>query len=262
MTITKTLQWSLALHLIFISAIIAAGNRAVSYSASGRGMMIISLGRDIKQIVPAATANEKPDAALREMIKPADKKTRRDSKPELMSQDTKSAPIPAKTTGQPTAQAQTPDAQAKAEPSTASAAPFLEKNVPMFSRMRMPPMSRVAAWDPWTGTTAAAPKTDAFLADARKAAGALLAEEMRKGQKEKNALDGQKAGVVLSYNDGRLSGVKVLSGPDGIKIKTLLAGMNWAAVPLPSSYGLSLRSLELEISVQNGAAFCDMRLPN
>lgn len=246
MTMTKTLPWAMALHILFLGALLAAAGGTGGFGmAGGRPVagalpstLIISLSRGMKMAAPKATSA---------MPTPKVKTIAAKALP---------APAPSKTKNktmitQATIRAKPQVAVFQANPSSAPVFIFGAQPFPVPRMRPIPPP--VIGLNPWIEGAILAGKETAFQSSAQKAIRKMLLEDV--GELGIGALEGQKARVLISYGpDGALTGAKVSSDGPEIRLETLLKGINWAAVPLPSSCRLSLKSLALKIKVEKGTA--------
>ncbi|MDA8388857.1 MAG: hypothetical protein M0Z58_09380, partial [Nitrospiraceae bacterium] len=211
MTMTKTLPWAVALHIVFLGALLAAGGGALSYGgASGRGLMIVSLAENISQMAaPLAKTNEtnETNASRREITRPlretAKPAARKETIPPIHSRSiAQTQPdVKTKTVAQPPAISGKPQTGAlQANRSLIPSAPFPRMQTSPQTRMHPMPMRRVTVWNPWTWMDSGFEKKAAFLTDARKTIRAMITGEMKKAG---GGFDGEEAGVIISY------------GPDG-----------------------------------------------
>ncbi len=235
MTMAKTLPWSIALHLLLISAIIAASNRAVPQGgAFTPGPLIVNLEQAAPAIMPAA-------AAQATVI--IHKKT-------VIHKKTAPTPSPLQANAGAAAQPQTQAPQVKSPQAAAGKnAPFQNMRMHPPMRMWMPLYVRTNPWLPL-------PPETMFLNNLSATLKTLIAGKIKK--EDGGGPDWPAASVILSYGpDGKLSAVKVSS--ESGELKTLLEGVDWQAAPLPSAYKLSLKGLALNIRVDKDAYSIGMK---
>ena len=291
MTMARALPWAVALHVLFLGALLGAAGGGVfsSGGASGRRLVIVSLGRDISQMAALNKTNNETNktnganASRLEVPKTADL-------PKAAI-----APLPARTTvktqpdvktkteaktdtgAQPRTIAATQQTGAFQANPSAPALPFAAAQ--MFPRpqpRRMPPPV-VMVWNPWLAGAILAGKKAAFLASAQKALQKMITDKV--GEVGIRAYDGDEAAVAISYGpDGSLTDAKVTqysgaasptgdsvipSGSGGLAapagLAALLKDVDWSSVPLPSACGLSLKSVALRIKVEKGTVSMALR---
>ncbi len=255
MTITKTLPWSIALHLLLIGGIVAASGSAMRGSKFLPRRIIVSLEQASPGLHPVKPATKQvavPErTATSEKTAPADKMEKADNRQKDVAANAKHKTLPAtsapvKTIAETAVQTQAQDPQINSNQPRAA----LFQNIMMRRNMWMRPHPLIM-WrpsvepNPWL----AAPAKSGFLNGMQSKLEALLAEKIKKETGIR--YDGTAAKILLSYGpDGKLSGVRISSDSGGLK--TLLEGIDWQAVPLPGVYRLSLKGLALNIRIEDG----------
>ncbi len=257
---TRSLPWSIALHLLIVGAIVAAsGNTALRGGRFLPGTLIVALERAapeadhakpaVKQIAARQENTAMPSSNTRSAL-------RANAHPLPLQKQKKPLSVQTQTRG--SAQAKTPPA-VRAQSDAAQAqtqAAKQQARAALFQNMRMRQnrwMWRSASmmWrpsmapNPWL----AASKKTTFLNSVQADIKSILAEKIKKAGI--SPLGGMTAKILLSYGpDGRLAAATVSTDSD--ELKALLKGINWQAVPLPGTYGLSIEGLALRIKVAKG----------
>ncbi len=276
---TRSLPWSIALHLLLAAAIIAAsGNMALRSSRFVPGAFVVELRQAASGLNPAkqktgpapenisqakAVPVEKEKAKKHDAVTAENANTQKDSTWTAKEKTkTPTAPPMAVAAG-PGPALSSPQTQKTAAIQAQS--PGGRQRAALFQNMAV--RRNTGMWRPshmmWRASVLPNPWFDAsretlFLSAVHAKLKSLLARTIKRPGN--GPLGGQTAKVILSYGaDGKkFTGATVSSGSDALK--SLLQGIDWQAAPLPGAYGLSLSGLAITVKVESGVTVTEKAL--
>ena len=270
---TRSLPWSIALHLLLAGAIIAAGgNSALRKDRFLPGAFVVELkqaasGLDKSKPAAVPSTENISQAKAVPVEKEKEKEKEKAQKPDAVTAKGKAASRKVMAeTAKETPSARKSASGPGAAPALAPAqSPGARQRAALFQNMAV--RRSMGMWRPshmmWRAPVLPNPWFDAsmetlFLSAVHTSLKSILAQKV--GKPGAANLGGQAAKVLLSYGAGgkKLAAAAVSSGSD--ELKALLQGINWQAAPLPGVYGLSLKGLAITIKVGSGVTVTEKAL--